>query len=630
MTDTTVHRLLHRRALLRATVMGAAGTAGAALLAACGDTVAPTATAAATVAVTVATTAATTGATATVNSPTATPLTSSTGPVATSPAPAATTLATRGPTAAAPTNAAVAPAPSAMAAMTPLMPDKDSIYRARVSGGIDLYTKYPPAAKSVMGMVGRGSKVTATSISYGNPPVPPKNENQWWQEFEKRLGVSLDYTITPSGSYREKTTAQIAGGDWPDLMFLDLGNAPELFRTIAQGAFTDMTPYLSGDALKEFPNLAAYPPGIWKNVTIRGKILGVPRMTIAAGSTLMWRRDWAVKVGVPNPKNADEFQKCVVGMSKMDPDGNGQADSYGLGQLNPGNMRFFEYMFRVPNNWRRNPDGSLVNKIETDEFRAAVSYARGLWAAGAFHPDAATINQQQAKTLFPAGKIGGYADGYGAVNSGLRRDAKMVAPNADVTVLVPMGFDGGAATAHNGTGYIGITAIPATKGRDKERVKELLRILNYYAAPYGSEENTFMANGIEGVHFMVKDGTRIPIRPKNMEIGDLNNLTKCLPTLFAGAPESPGETPEQVLAQQVDIQAAVDGLLANGIDDPAANAFSPTNAMRLGELNQLQTDRIAAIVQGKEPLTALDQYIKDWRSRGGDMIRKEFEADLKS
>jgi len=36
-----------------------------------------------------------------------------------------------------------------------------------------------------------------------------------------------------------------------------------------------------------------------------------------------------------------------------------------------------------------------------------------------------------------------------------------------------------------------------------------------------------------------------------------------------------------------------------------------------------------AIVTGRQPLTALDTYIKDWKSRGGDMIRQEYQQSLK-
>jgi len=51
--------------------------------------------------------------------------------------------------------------------------------------------------------------------------------------------------------------------------------------------------------------------------------------------------------------------------------------------------------------------------------------------------------------------------------------------------------------------------------------------------------------------------------------------------------------------------------------------------VKQAELNAFGQDRASAIVTGREPATALDQAIKDWRSRGGDMARKEFEQAAK-
>ena len=52
----------------------------------------------------------------------------------------------------------------------------------------------------------------------------------------------------------------------------------------------------------------------------------------------------------------------------------------------------------------------------------------------------------------------------------------------------------------------GIAAIPAKVGKDKERVKELLRVIDYLAAPFGCEEWVFLNYGHEGVHHMMQRG----------------------------------------------------------------------------------------------------------------------------
>ena len=53
------------------------------------------------------------------------------------------------------------------------------------------------------------------------------------------------------------------------------------------------------------------------------------------------------------------------------------------------------------------------------------------------------------------------------------------------------------------------------------------------------------------------------------------------------------------------------------------------DAARVAELNQFGFDRATAIITGREPFSALDAAIRDWKSRGGDQIRTKFEQSLK-
>jgi len=76
------------------------------------------------------------------------------------------------------------------------------------------------------------------------------------------------------------------------------------------------------------------------------------------------------------------------------------------------------------------------------------------------------------------------------------------------------------------------------------------------------------------------------------------------------------------------LQGAARDIAALGIDNPALTAFSPTNTSKSAELNQLGLDRVTAIVTRRAPLTDLAAYIQEWRSRGGDQIRQEFQDSL--
>jgi putative aldouronate transport system substrate-binding protein len=147
----------------------------------------------------------------------------------------------------------------------------------------------------------------------------------------------------------------------------------------------------------------------------------------------------------------------------------------------------------------------------------------------------------------------------------------------------------------------------------------LLRIVDYFAAPFGSEERNFLGDGIEGIHHTVSaDGTRIKNDAGLAEIGDLATLASGQTTYYSIIP---GDAKE--------LQDATRDLVALGQANDALGLYSPTEATKGGELNQLRIDRIGAIVTGRSPLTAIDDLARDWRSRGGDQIRKEYQDALK-
>src|SRR5690606_28440357 len=120
----------------------------------------------------------------------------------------------------------------------------------------------------------------------------------------------------------------------------------------------------------------------------------------------MYRADWAADLGFTEPpKNADEVKELLVGFTKGDHRGKAKGDTWGLATLGNGVSRAMQ-MFRVPNGWRLNDDGTLTNVIETDEYEAAVAWLVELWQAGGFHPDAATLPTLDSQDLFMNGRIG--------------------------------------------------------------------------------------------------------------------------------------------------------------------------------------------------------------------------------
>jgi putative aldouronate transport system substrate-binding protein len=484
----------------------------------------------------------------------------------------------------------------------------------------DAFTAPLPAFQSVASVPGKGGTVNVFTITYAAPETP-KNMNRFWQELEKQLNVTwnVNYAVGNT-NYAEKVGTLLASGNLPDLFRLNTGIAPSLLQAIQQGAFTDLTSYLSASALNDYPNLARFPSLLWKNVAINGKIYGVPRPFGFTGGTSLYRKDWAQKVGMPEPKNANDFYKLMQAFTKGDPDGDGAADTWGMGfdASSIATHPFFMNIFNVPNKWRLEANGSLTYFIQTGEYRQAIAFIAKLFAAGFFYPNSLTYTGLQIKQAFTAGKIGMYNDGFSALYD-QRTKMKMLNPQADVGVMVPFPANGGKANYNLSRGFLGFTGIPSSVGSNTDRVKELLHILDYLAAPTFSAEANFLSLGIDGWDNKAgPHGIKALTPTGTNEIGSLTNIMSG-PVIYY----YPSDLPLAPVAQEYTRR-----LLAIGIYNPVEGLASPTAMKQQPTLDTLINDRVLRIVRGIDPLSALNDLIKQWQSQGGTQIAQEYAKAL--
>ncbi|MBO0780542.1 MAG: extracellular solute-binding protein, partial [Ktedonobacteraceae bacterium] len=326
---------------------------------------------------------------------------------------------------------------------------------------------------------------------------------------------------------------------------------------------------------------------------------------------LMYHQEWADKLGLAMPQNPDEFFKWMVTMTKSNITGK---KVYGFGgRAFFGTNGFVRSLYGVPNEWRVESNGSFTNAIETDEFKQALDLERRLWAAGVYHPDAPTANNKQSKTGFEAGQYASYMDGPGAMVAEQRR-ARVINPKADIHIMVPMNNQG-KVTRYLDAGYLGTTGIPTNATTDPERIKELLRILDYLTAPVFSVENQFLTYGISGWDSSAGQNGLQQVNDRGLnEIGELVGLASP-PQIYYMA-----DDPQHAVYLQQMTKQMVDGAVPN----PSWGLSSTTNdKLSLTLSNQLSSD-FARIVRGQAPLSELSNVIKRWNDQGGAKIKQEF------
>jgi putative aldouronate transport system substrate-binding protein len=479
----------------------------------------------------------------------------------------------------------------------------------------DGYFTYPKQQfQSVSQVPGAGGDVSAMAIIWQAPPTAFE-QNLQWQEVNKRLGVNLKMLNVPFADYSTRFASVVAGTDLPDIFYVP-ANAPipNLDQLLA-ATCADVTPYLSGDAISVFSNLANIPSQCWRNTVFNEAIYGTPQ-----GSTVFFWTPWVHQemldqANLGPPTNADEFKKQLQTLT--DPDkglyGIGLQSTYGI------TNGFFPAMFGAPNNWAVVSGGQFTKDWETDQYRAALGYAHDLYAAGVIHPSSATNNLLQTRQDFVSRKFAYVFDSL--VYSQIWDPSLKLQPPTTLRLVAPFSDDGKRQPVYYfGSGSNGFSAI---KKATPERVQELLHILNFVAAPIGSEEYTLLGFGIEGTHFtfdtngnpvLTDQGKADVAMPWNSTIG--NTMAQQVPVLYdPNSADWPNATqPWEKATQPI------------GVLDPSVGLYSPTGAAKAAVLNSTMADGIADIVTGRRPLSDFDQLVRDWRSNGGDQIRAELQA----
>jgi putative aldouronate transport system substrate-binding protein len=472
------------------------------------------------------------------------------------------------------------------------------------------YLRYPTnLIRSVLQPPGKGGEVSGLTASLSTAPTP-LDSNPAWQQVNKELGATLKIPSISTADFPTRLNTTVAGSDIPDII------AAAIFSTtmpniadFLNSACADLTPYLSGDAVKDYPNLANLPSTAWPPMVFNNKIMAVP---VSAGGVrtsplLLARWGDLEKAGITQITSPDEF----MGISKQL---NNPGTRWALGANTF--VNWLAMVFGAPNVWRES-GGKFTKDYETPEFKEAVAYHRALWDAGLFHPDSPSLSGSPAGAQYYSGKwvFSPHASWSLVAYQTAWERANAADPNFKPRPVLPFSKDGkGRAAQFLGPGSTGTIAV---KKASPERVKEMLGVLNYLAAPVGTSEALLLQYGVEGPDF-TRDANGNPVpTPQGLTdtIVPWKNIGGPPDYLFSAS--SAEYVPIAYQAQKEHFSVT----LAN----PIVGLYSPTDGSKGITLKNAFADRLNEILFGKQPVSAYDDLVKDWRANGGDTIRGEYE-----
>ncbi|MBV1936125.1 extracellular solute-binding protein [Streptomyces sp. BV286] len=474
------------------------------------------------------------------------------------------------------------------------------------------YTSYPAdLAKSVSRTPGDGSTVKVMSVSFGTPPKPASS-NRFWQAVEKALGVKIEYTVISQADYQKKMATVMAGdpGQLPDIINIFSGFALPREAQFVQRRAEDLTPFLSGDAVTDHPNLANIPTHAWRDMgRIGGRIYGIPLERPLPGSTLWLNQEYFEDAGMKEGWTDQDF----AAVARKGTSGRKYALGAAVGSAFGDGFHSAAHGVSA-RGWSVKKDGTFLPSAADDRYKEMLDFQLRLRKAGSYHPDATSISQPDMIALYLNGTVGSVQDGFGGYLPKFLDRTRKFTPAAALPYSVG-GTPGGIVAARRSFGY---TILKKAK---KERIQLLLRVLDYLAAPFGSKEWELVHYGLEGTHFTrAEDGS-----PEPSDLGQVENNTNLPLKYLAEGPQVlfvPG-LPDAVKALHAWQTKTVPAAIRNA----SYGLQSSTYTSRGTTLDTLLKDTATGIVAGRTPLSEWDATVKKWRQRGGDRMAEEFARD---
>lgn len=471
----------------------------------------------------------------------------------------------------------------------------------------DGYTRYP--AQLVDAITDKpgtsGQQISAMTPAWG-PAPPGLGQSAYLEAVNAELGVPVNFSVQDGNTYADKLNAMLGARDVPELLCVpgwEVSKIPRFSDAIA-ALFEDLTDYLKGDAVNAYPMLATFPAGAWRNSFWNERLMAIPNPTDGPFPwALFYRKDLLDRLGLTVPKTIDELFE--VGKQVTKPD-------QGVWAFD--NIFAMVQMFhKVPGSkdgWRLKSDGTPEFKYETPEFKAAAEFMVKVYQAGLVHPDIVASKGADAKLLLQGGKIIFKQDGIGMWQP-MQAEQQKVTPGFNVQPVPLFSATGGDPLAWGDDEPISYTFVK--KGLPKERVEELLRVINWCSAPLGTKEFDLREYGAEGKHH-----TRDANGPVKTELGfkEIQNQ------YFFISGRSPVVQPTPQTPNYVPDLLAYSNETVKYLEKDPWDGLKMEMPARYKAGLQPTEDKITDVLRGRRPLSDLDAIVQEWRSNGGDEARE--------
>jgi putative aldouronate transport system substrate-binding protein len=508
--------------------------------------------------------------------------------------------------------------------------------------------------------------VTITTIRGEDPTAKFKNGESYLDNVHTRwakdtLGVEIKTLWTApmgDGSFDTKLKLMLSSGDkMPDVFVSTQPSTTNMF--IESGKVMDVGEAFEKYASATWKAAMAESPTAWQPFMKDGKKFAIPvlRQDMGTQSPLWIRQDWLDKLQLKAPTTLEELEKVMDAFVNQDPDGNGEKDTYALdfGMKDQflgypiGDASWIFGLFgAIPERWYPDADGKLQYGSVQPGIKNALAKLKEWKDKGYMATDIALHDFNNVAENVASGKVGML----GGENWLMVYPGSMLLasnPKAMYTpYLLPTGAEGKNTLRTIAAPYA--SSILISKDISDEALQAFFHYQNTLYSSYDSEDPFLFKGFQDGYDYIIKDGKALmgeqdipggkagttkytltgaaSIYPSKLLATDVKiakgealtnqDLAAMAPTGIIGVDAS---NPLEMITRQATL---VDmGQPDSDVPEYFQGPSTPTMSSRNVLLKKLQMDAFTNIIYGKQPAEAFDDFVKKWKSSGGDDITKE-------
>lgn len=451
-----------------------------------------------------------------------------------------------------------------------------------------------------------------------NLHVPEVPNDKLQKLLEEKTNTKLDIKWIPDNVYEESLNSAIATSSLPHAFLIKTVTFEQQKEAIRDDQYWEIGPYLD-----EFENLSKLRPEILENMHVDGKLYSLYAGRPLSRQGLIYRKDWADRLGLSAPQNVDELYEMIRAFTEDDPDGNGSNDTIGLtdrGIL--GTFQNFATWYGAPNEWGEK-DGQLLPEFMFEEYKDAMKVFKSLFDKGYINTDAPVTSKTDQQAMLKNGTAGVYIGTMGDVES-LYNDAVEINPDLEFDVHNYIEGPDGEYRTRGIPGYGSMIMFPKQKIKSEDELKKVLSFFDYLMTPEGAN---LLIWGIEGEHYEVIDGKASVIEANS---DAYEREIRPYTPLEIGEPDTNGRYDGYF---EYEPRAKADELYQDNekyiVSNPTVPLDSETFTKNSAQLTQIITDATYQFFLGKIDEAGFDAAVEDWKKNGGEKVIQEYNEQYK-